>query len=80
MRKTSIIIFIVGVIFTIGCIIYFRSVLNVVDSDSMTIDRSGAKVSSWPLFVGIYTTFVGAVFFYASGTDKRANYYKKIKA
>lgn len=72
MRKFSILLFIVGVIVTIGLIIYFRSTLNVVDSDPMTIDRSGNQVSEWPVFIGIICTFVGCVFFYASKDDNKA--------
>ena len=69
MKRKSIIILIAGVAITVFCIIYFRSVLNVVDSDPMTVNPSGDKVSSWPLFIGLYTTFVGAVFYFVSLTD-----------
>ncbi|WP_428330593.1 hypothetical protein [Mucilaginibacter sp.] len=66
MRKISIFLFIVGVITTIALIIYFKTVVNPVDSDSMTIDGSGNMIAKWPLFIGIILTFVGGVFFYAS--------------
>jgi hypothetical protein len=72
MKKVSVILFIVGIIVTIGLIIYFRSVVNPVDSDSMTISRSGSKVSEWPLFVGIIFTFVGCVFYYVSHYEKKS--------
>ena len=72
MKKISVLLIIVGVIVTIGLIIYFRSVVNPVDSDSMTIDRSGNQVSEWPLFVGIIFTFVGIVFYYVSHNEKKA--------
>jgi uncharacterized membrane protein len=72
MKKTSIFLFIVGIIVTIGLIIYFRGVVNPVDSDSMTIDRSGNMVSKWTLFIGIIMTFVGAVFFYVSLGEKKS--------
>ncbi|MDB5017985.1 MAG: hypothetical protein JWQ84_2817 [Mucilaginibacter sp.] len=73
MKKTSILLLVVGVIVTIGLIIYFRSVVNPVDSDSMTIDRSGNQVSEWPLFIGIISTFVGIVFYYVSHTEGDVN-------
>ena len=73
MKVTSIFLFLAGVIITIGLIIYFRSVVNPVDSDSMTIDRSGNQVSEWPLFIGIILTFVGGVFYYVAVTEKKGN-------
>jgi hypothetical protein len=72
MKIISIFLFITGVIVTIGLIIYFRSVVNPVDSDAMTIDRSGNQVSEWPLFIGIILTFVGALFFYVANNEKKA--------
>ena len=72
MKKFSILLFVVGIIVTIGLIIYFRSEINPADSDAMTIDRSGSQVSEWPLFIGIIFTFVGAVFYYVSHYDKKA--------
>ena len=71
MKKTSAVLFILGVIITIGLVIYFRSVINPVDSDSMTIDRSGSQVSKWPVFIGIILTFVGGVFYYVSHNEKK---------
>lgn len=71
MKKVSILLIIVGIIVTIGLIIYFRSVVNVADSDPMTIDRSGNQVSEWPLFIGIILTFVGMVFYYVSHNEKK---------
>ena len=70
MKKISILLIVVGVIVTIGLIIYFKSAPNAVDSNSMTIDRSGNQVSEWPLFIGIIFTFVGAVFYYVSHYEK----------
>ncbi len=64
--------FLAGIVVTIGLIIYFRSVVNPVDSDAMTIDRSGNQVSEWPLFIGIILTFVGGVFFYVSLAEKKS--------
>jgi amino acid transporter len=73
MKKISLLLIIVGVIVTIGLIIYFRSSLNVADSDPMTIDRSGSQVSRWPIFIGIILTFVGTVFYYVGHyEDKKA--------
>jgi len=72
MKKVSVLLIIVGIIVTIGLVIYFRSVVNPVDSDSMTIDRSNNQVSEWPLFIGIIFTFVGTVFYYVSHTEKNA--------
>ncbi len=71
MKKISLILLVVGIILTIGLIIYFRSVVNPVDSDPMTISRSGSQVSEWPLFIGIIFTFVGGVFFYVASTEKK---------
>jgi len=71
MKKVSVLLIIVGVIVTIGLVIYFRSAVNPVDSDSMTISRGGGKVSEWPLFIGIILTFVGIVFYYVSHTEKK---------
>ncbi len=72
MKKTSIFLFVSGIIITIGLIIYYRGIVNPVDSDAMTINRSGDQVSEWPLFIGIIFTFVGAVFYYVSHYDKKA--------
>jgi uncharacterized membrane protein len=71
MKKISILLFIAGVIVTIGLIIYYRSVVNPVDSDSMTINGSGDMIAKWPLFIGIILVFVGAVFFYISKYGKK---------
>jgi hypothetical protein len=71
MKKFSIVLFVLGVIITIGLIIYYRSVVNIADSDPMTIDRGGNQVSEWPLFIGIIFTFVGAVFYYVATNDKK---------
>ncbi len=71
MKKFSVLLFAAGIIVTIGLIIYFRSVVNPADSDSMTIDRSGNQVSKWPIFIGIIFTFVGAVFYYVSHYEKK---------
>jgi amino acid transporter len=72
MKKVSVLLIVVGIIVTIGLIIYFRSVVNPVDSDSMTISRSGSQVSEWPLFIGIIFTFVGIVFYYVSHSEDKA--------
>lgn len=71
MKKISLLMFVVGIIVTIGLIIYFREVVNPVDSESMTISRSGSQVSEWPLFIGIILTFVGGVFFYAAMDEEK---------
>ncbi len=72
MKKVSVLLIIVGIIITIGLIIYYRSAVNPVDSDAMTINRSNGQSSEWPLFVGIIFTFVGCVFYYVSHTEKKA--------
>ncbi|HVW98623.1 MAG TPA: hypothetical protein VHA56_21830 [Mucilaginibacter sp.] len=72
MKKISLVLIVVGVILIIGLVIYFRSVVNPVDSDAMTISRSGSQVSEWPLFIGIIFTFVGIVFYYVSQSEKKA--------
>ncbi|WP_295673068.1 hypothetical protein [uncultured Mucilaginibacter sp.] len=73
MKKFSILLFIAGVIVTIGLIIYYKSVVNVVDSDSMTISPNGDMVAKWPIFVGIIMVFVGGVFFYVSKYGKKVD-------
>jgi uncharacterized membrane protein len=72
MKKISVLLFVVGVIVTVGLLIYYRSVVNPVDGETMTIDRSGNMVSEWPLFIGIILIFVGAVFYYVSHNEKKA--------
>lgn len=71
MKKFSIFLFVAGIVVTIYLIIYFKTVVNPVDSDAMTIDHSGNQVSEWPLFIGIIMTFVGAVFYYVANNDKK---------
>ena len=72
MKKISVILFVLGIIITIGCVIYFRTEVNPADSEAMTISRSGSQVSEWPIFIGVIFTFVGAVFYYASTHEKKA--------
>jgi len=71
MKITSILLLITGVIFTIGCIIYFKPSVNAADSNAMTITPAGTMVSEWPVFIGIILIFVGGVFFYVSTTEKK---------
>jgi hypothetical protein len=71
MKKLSILIFLVGVALTIGLIIYYRPETNPVDAEPISINRAGEMTSKWPLFIGILTTFVGAVFFYVSHYGKK---------
>ncbi len=71
MKKTSIVLIIVGVAVIIACLIYFRPGLNPVDSDTMTTTPSGIKTSEWPLFIGILTTFVGICFFFIGVADEK---------
>jgi amino acid transporter len=63
MKKTSIIIILVGIAITIACIVYFKPAINPADSDTMTINSHGIKTSEWPLFIGLLTTFVGVCFY-----------------
>lgn len=72
MKITSIFLFITGVIITIGLIIYYKSVVNPVDSDVMTIGSGSSMVAKWPLFIGIILTFVGGVFYYVAVTEKKS--------
>lgn len=62
---------IAGIAITIFCLIYFSPRVNAVDSDPMTVSPGGGMVAEWPIFIGILTTFVGAVFFYISLTEKK---------
>jgi uncharacterized membrane protein len=71
MKKLSILIFLVGITITVGLIIYYRPANDPVDSVPISIGRNGDMVSEWPLFIGILTTFVGAVFFYVSHFGKK---------
>ncbi len=73
MKRTSIAIILIGVIITIICLVYFRPMLNVVDSDPMTVTPHGEKTSEWPLFIGLLTTFVGVCFYFIGASeDKKA--------
>lgn len=71
MKKVSVLLIIIGIIITIGLIVYYKDVVNPVDSDSMTINGSGGMTAKWPLFVGIIFTFVGIVFYYVSHTEEK---------
>ncbi len=64
--------FVAGIILTIFLIIYFRDVVNPVDSEPMSIKPGGGMSSEWPLFIGIIFTFVGVVFYYVSDYKKGA--------
>jgi len=66
MRNFSILLFILGVIITVWLCIYYKSEVNPVDYDEITISHSGEMISKWPVFIGIIFMFVGATFFYAS--------------
>jgi hypothetical protein len=72
MKKVSVILLIVGIIVTIGLIVYYKSQVNPVDSDSMAIDGNGFQTSRWPIFIGIIFTFVGGLFYYVSHSEKKA--------
>lgn len=71
MRKISILLFILGLIVTVWLCIYFKSEVNPVDSDEITISHSGEMISKWPVFIGIILMFVGATFFYATFNQKK---------
>ena len=72
MKRTSIIIIIVGVAITIACLVYFRPALNPVDSDTMTVNPQGVRTTEWPLFIGLLTTFVGVCFYFiGAGEEKK---------
>ena len=72
MKKFSIALFILGIFYILGCVWYYRDVLNVVDSDTMSVNPAGEMVAKWPIFVGIIMVFVGATFWYAEITNKKA--------
>lgn len=71
MKKTSIILIIIGVAVTVACIFYFGTALNVADSDPMTVNPHGVRTSLWPIFIGILTTFVGICFYLISVADEK---------
>ena len=71
MKRTSIVIIIIGIAITIACIVYFRPMLNVVDSDTMTVTPHGEKTSEWPLFIGLLTTFVGVCFYFIGASEEK---------
>lgn len=73
MKKISVLLIIVGIIITIGLVIYYKDVVNPVDHDSITIAHDGSMTAKWPLFIGIIFTFVGIVFYYVSHTEKKAD-------
>jgi uncharacterized membrane protein HdeD (DUF308 family) len=66
MKRVSILLIVIGIILIFISIYYFRSALNPVDSDTMTVGPNGIKTSEWPLFIGILTTFVGVTFYFVS--------------
>ena len=72
MKTTSIFLTLAGIAITIICLVYFRPALNVVDSDTMTINPGGGKTAEWPLFIGILTTFVGVTFYFVATHSKTA--------
>jgi amino acid transporter len=71
MKRTSIIIIIIGIAITIACIVYFKPALNPVDSDTMTVNSHGIKTAEWPLFIGLLTTFVGICFYFIGVADEK---------
>jgi hypothetical protein len=71
MKNISILLFIVGLVITVGLAIYYKSEVNPVDYDEITISHSGEMISKWPIFIGIGLMFVGATFFYASLSPKK---------
>ena len=71
MKRTSIIIIIVGVVITIACLVYFRPALNPVDSDTMTVNPQGIRTTEWPLFIGLLTTFVGVCFYFIGAAEEK---------
>ena len=72
MKNISILLFIVGLVITVGLAIYYKSEVNPVDYDEITISHSGEMISKWPIFIGIGLMFVGATFFYASLSPKKS--------
>jgi uncharacterized membrane protein len=73
MKKFSILLFVLGIVITVGLIIYYKSVVNPVDAEVMDINPSGDMISEWPLFIGIICTFVGAVFYYVAQYGKKVD-------
>ena len=71
MKKISILLVIIGVAVTIYCLIYFKPLINPVDSDPMTANSHGVKTSEWPIFIGILTTFVGVCFYFIGVADEK---------
>jgi uncharacterized membrane protein len=65
--------FVAGIIVTIGLIIYYKSIINPVDSEPMSISPNGEMASEWPLFIGIILVFVGAVFYYVAAYGKKVD-------
>jgi amino acid transporter len=73
MKRNSIIIMIIGVAITIACLVYFKPLINPVDSDTMTVTPHGVRTSEWPLFIGLLTIFVGVCFYLIGlSEDKKA--------
>ncbi len=64
---------IIGVAITIACLVYFKPLINAVDSDAMTVTPKGVRTSEWPLFIGLLTIFVGVCFYLIGlSEDKKA--------
>ncbi|MDB5022821.1 MAG: hypothetical protein JWP78_576 [Mucilaginibacter sp.] len=72
MKRTSILLMIIGVAVTIACLVYFKPALDPVDSETMTINSHGIKTSEWPLFIGLLTVFVGITFYIVSIPGNKA--------
>ena len=71
MKKTSILLIIIGVAVTIACVVYYKPALDVVDSETMTVGSHGIKTSEWPIFIGLLTTFVGICFYIIGVADEK---------
>jgi len=71
MKRVSILLTVIGIILIFVALYYFRTALNVADSDPMTINPKGIRTSEWPLFIGILTTFVGICFYFIAVADEK---------
>ncbi len=76
MKATSILLIIAGIIVTVFCVIHFKSAVNPVDSDAMTVSPDGYKTSEWPVFIGIILTFVGITFYFISQSKSNSDHSK----
>lgn len=72
MKRTSVMLFILGIVMVIAGLLMFRDLnyVNAVDGHARPIYINGAKSFPWLAFLGGVFMVVGVVFYIASGKNK----------